>query len=70
MGFMIKSPKTPASQAVKTAPPVVSETVREDAERNYDQKRANKRGLLSTILSASNRGSSLTPESTGNSTLG
>lgn len=71
MGFA-KAPKmtTTSAPPTYTPPPVVSETVQEDTTRNYDQQRSNKRGLLSTILSTRNRGSSLSPQSSGNSTLG
>lgn len=71
MGFA-KTPKinTASSIPTYTPPPVVSETVQDDAARSYDQQRGNKRGLLSTILSSHNRGSSLAPQSSGNTTLG
>ena len=73
MGFALKTPKVAAAAATtteSTPPPVVTETVQEDASRAYDQKRSVKRGLLSTILSTHNRGGSLTPQTTGNTTLG
>lgn len=74
MGFF-KKPKISASSAtestpVHTPPPVVSETVEDDATNNYDQKKANRRGLLSTILSNQNKGNALAPQTGGNSTLG
>lgn len=72
MGF-IRKPKivaaAPASEPEAT-PAVVTETVQEDVTRNYEQKRSNKRGLLSTILSNHNRVGALSSQSTGNSTLG
>lgn len=72
MGFAIKTPKIQQTSAAATytPPPVVAETVQDDATRAYDQKRSNKRGLLSTILNTRMKGGSLTPQSTGNSTLG
>lgn len=71
MGFVFKTPKMSASAAEPTvAPAVVSETVQEDVTRNYEQKRANKRGLLSTILSNQNRAGALSSFHSGNSTLG
>lgn len=76
MGFIFKTPKVSSAinnvtaAPAATPPPVVTETVAEDAARSYDQQRSNKRGLLSTILSSHNRGGALTPEPSGNSTLG
>lgn len=67
MGFAFKTPKISAGSVAEPhiAPAVVTETVDTDTIRNYDQKRANKRGLLSTILSDHNRS-----YSGGNTTLG
>ncbi|MCH5284605.1 MAG: hypothetical protein J1E42_03305 [Akkermansiaceae bacterium] len=71
MGFAIKSPKVSAPAAVETAPPVVAEAVEDNTASAYDQKRANRRGLLSTILSRNNSGGALTSRTqTGNTTLG
>lgn len=73
MGFVFKTPKvsTPVTAAEPEATPaVVTETVQEDVTRNYEQKRANKRGLLSTILNNHNKMGALTPQSSGNTTLG
>lgn len=47
--------------------PVVTETTTEDTRNDYEQSRANKKGLLSTIL-ASRR--ETTPQDGGNTTLG
>lgn len=70
MGFAIKTPKlsSAAAAAPKVEPDVVTETVQYDTTRDYDQRRANKRGLLSTILSNPNRNLSATGR--GNTTLG
>lgn len=71
MGFAFKTPKITSPATPAATPQVVTETVQEDTSRGYDQKRSNRRGVLSTILSDHNRGgvlSSTTP--TGNSTLG
>lgn len=68
MGFAFKTPKI-ATAEPKVAPAVVTETVQEDTTRNYAQKSANKRGLLSTILSNRNR-TFPTASQGGNSTLG
>lgn len=73
MGFAFKTPKITSAPKVsepKTAPAVVTETVQEDITRDYEQKRANKRGLLSTILSNHNRTGALAAPTSGNSTLG
>lgn len=73
MGFAFKTPKMPAAtKAAEPAaePAVVTETVQEDVTRNYEQKRSNKKGLLSTILSNHNRTNSLATQGSGNSTLG
>lgn len=72
MGFSIKTPKLSSSGAAEpvATPTVVTETLQEDATRNYEQKRANKKGLLSTILSNHNRTGALSSPSSGNSTLG
>lgn len=71
MGFAIKTPKTPTPSTPETPPQVVTETVQGDTIRNYDQKRSNRRGVLSTILSNHNRGGALTSTTpSGNSTLG
>lgn len=74
MGFMFKTPKiasAPAASQPAAEPVVVTETVQEDVTRNYEQKRANKKGLLSTILSNHNRTGALSSsQNSGNSTLG
>ena len=72
MGFAIKSPKmSTAAAAADSTPAIVTETVDDSTARAQDQKRARKRGLLSTILSTRNRGGALTSQNpTGNTTLG
>ena len=70
MGFAIKTPKLTAADVAEPnlMPEVVTETVQTDTTNNYDHKRANKRGLLSTILSRQNR--NLASTDSGNTTLG
>lgn len=46
MGF-----KKAAPMPATTVIPVVSETTTEDTRNDYEQRQANKKGLLSTILS-------------------
>lgn len=61
MGF-----KKAAPMPATTVIPVVSETTTEDTRNDYEQSRANKKGLLSTIL-ADRR---LNAPDGGNKTLG
>ena len=73
MGFTVKTPKvSPGSSAtVPTATPATAtETVQEDVTRDYEQRRSNKRGLLSTILSNHNRTGAISAQNGGNTTLG
>lgn len=72
MGFIVKKPKMPTAQAPEPAvtTSVATETVQEDVTRDYEQKRSNKRGILSTILNNHNKNSSLAPQGGGNTTLG
>ncbi len=69
MGFAVKTPKAPA---VNTVPPVVAETQETDAQTDYEQKSARRRGLLSTILTHNGKQGSLAPAAptAHNSTLG
>ena len=53
MGFAVKTPKVPAT--VISEPPVVAETHEPDAVAEHEQRAARRKGLLSTILSDSNR---------------
>ncbi len=59
---------------VASPPPTVADSQPQDTQADYAQKASRRRGLLSTILSDSNRRTSpLTPAgpgSTGNKTLG
>ncbi|MBR5895459.1 MAG: hypothetical protein IKZ13_07950 [Akkermansia sp.] len=50
MGFSKPSP-APAP-AVQSEPPVVAEVVQQDAQADYDQKAARRKGLLSTVLTS------------------
>lgn len=61
MGFK-KAARMPATTVI----PVVSETTTEDTRNDYEQRQANKKGLLSTILS--NRRAEA--QDGGNKTLG
>lgn len=61
MGFKKAAPM-PATNVI----PVVSETTTEDTRHDYEQRQANKKGLLSTIL-ADRR---LNAQDGGNKTLG
>ena len=73
MGFIFKTPKMPSvpqPAEVVSTPAVATETVQEDITRNYEQKRANKRGLLSTILNNHNKVGALSSPTGGNTTLG
>lgn len=63
MGFK-KAARMPAPTT--TVIPVVSETTTEDTRNDYEQRQANKKGLLSTILS--NRRAET--QEGGNKTLG
>ncbi len=69
MGFAVKTPKIPA---VESTPPVVAETQDTDAQADYEQKAARRRGLLSTILSNKEKNTGLAPAAPvgNNSTLG
>lgn len=69
MGFAIKTPKAPA---VKTEPPVVAETQETDAQTDYEQKSARRRGLLSTILTHNGKQGNFAPAApaANNTTLG
>lgn len=71
MGFAIKSPKVSAQApaAVDSTPSIVTETVDVNTARAQDQKSARKKGLLSTILTR-RTGGALTPQTSGNTTLG
>lgn len=61
MGF-----KKAAPMPATTVIPVVSETTTEDTRNDYEQRQANKKGLLSTIL-ADRR---MNAQDGGNKTLG
>ena len=69
MGFAVKTPEAPA---VNTEPPVVAETQETDAQTDYEQKSARRRGLLSTILTRNGKQGSLSPAAPAadNRTLG
>lgn len=62
MGFK-KAPAMPATEVI----PVVTETTTDETAANYEQNTANRKGLLSTILSERRRRDSRTE---GNTTLG
>lgn len=62
MGFKKAAPMPPVNTI-----PVVSETTTEDTRNAYEQSKANKKGLLSTILSARSEASA---QGGGNKTLG
>lgn len=63
MGFKKAAPMpAPATTVI----PVVSETTTEDTRNDYEQRQANKKGLLSTIL-ADRR---MNAQDGGNKTLG
>lgn len=62
MGFKKAAPMPPV-----TTIPVVSETTTEDTRNDYEQSKANKKGLLSTILTARREA---TPQGGSNKTLG
>lgn len=71
MGFM--KPKAPAASDIKTEPVIVTEVVDTAAEDAHSQKAANRKGLLSTILSEQkNAGSPMSAPAShhGNTTLG
>lgn len=63
MGFT-KAPSTPA---VTEVIPVVTETTEQDTVNSYEQSSANRKGLLSTILSARRDQEA---QAEGNTTLG
>lgn len=70
MGFAVKTPKTPAT--VISEPPVVAETHEPDSVAEHEQRAARRKGLLSTILSDSNRSNGMQAAATTaeHSTLG
>ncbi len=75
MGFSkIFKPSPPPVTTVAAPPPTVADTQPQDAEADYVQKASRRRGLLSTILSDSNRRNApMAPTGTGDagrSTLG
>lgn len=73
MGFIRKaiSPAAPSSvKTVSTPPPVVADTVESDTTAGYEQKAANKKGLLSTILSKRRQQNAVRQPGAANTTLG
>ena len=71
MGFL--NPKAPSAPEIKKEPVIVTEVVDTAAESDYSQKAANRKGLLSTILSSQkNSGSAISASAShqGNTTLG
>ncbi len=74
--FGVEKPTASAAAApvvtvVKSAPSVVAETQEVDLRADYEQRATRRRGLLSTILSNSNREAGQANSSAGsNTTLG
>ncbi len=65
-------PEPVTTPAESTPPPTVADTQPQDVRADYEQQAARRRGLLSTILSDSNRRNAplATTGATGNTTLG